>query len=213
MCDCREADQGVTRLALILQKSTGPPIINPEWQCSHAAGSSGSVAFFVCWSHDDSRLLEKTPMAGLAGKTILIVEDDEVFRAGLASVLRQEGCIPVLTANGRNAIDYLTGSPAPDLILLAMMTPVMDGWSFSATPKARPEAIGHPGSNRDRGASSKPRMVRILGCKRPCQETDRDRSSAGKTQEVTARRTRGINAFTGKTRFVLAEEERIAIMP
>jgi len=69
-------------------------------------------------------------MAGLAGKTILVVNPDEPFRERVALALRQEGCTPVLTANGKTALDYLKASAAPDLILLSMLMPVMDGWAF-----------------------------------------------------------------------------------
>jgi two-component system chemotaxis response regulator CheY len=70
--------------------------------------------------------LERNPV----GKTILVVEDDDITREGLDVVLRLEGHAPVMKANGREALDYLVSEPAPDLILLDMLMPVMDGWQF-----------------------------------------------------------------------------------
>jgi chemotaxis family two-component system sensor histidine kinase/response regulator PixL len=69
-------------------------------------------------------------MAGLAGMTILVVNPDEAFRQRVALVLRREGCTPILTPNGKTALDYLKTSTAPDLILLGILMPVMDGWAF-----------------------------------------------------------------------------------
>jgi CheY-like chemotaxis protein len=83
-------------------------------------------------------------MDSLVGKTILIIEDDELSREGLASVLRLEGCTPVLTADGKNALDYLKTSSAPDLILLDMLLPIMDGWSFLQCRKHDPGIAAIP---------------------------------------------------------------------
>jgi CheY-like chemotaxis protein len=63
-------------------------------------------------------------------KTLLVVEDNEVARMGLAAVLRRHGYAVVLAANGQEALHYLAGNPAPDLILLDMLMPVLDGWRF-----------------------------------------------------------------------------------
>jgi two-component system, chemotaxis family, chemotaxis protein CheY len=67
---------------------------------------------------------------GLRGKTLLVVEDDTISREGLAVVLRREGYAVALAQNGQEALDYLRDNPAPDLILLDMFMPVVDGWEF-----------------------------------------------------------------------------------
>jgi CheY-like chemotaxis protein len=64
------------------------------------------------------------------GNTLLVVEDNEVAREGLAAVLRRHGYAVALAANGQEALDYLAGNPAPNLILLDMLMPVLDGWRF-----------------------------------------------------------------------------------
>ncbi len=63
---------------------------------------------------------------------ILLVEDDEALREALAEVLADEGYRVDCAANGREALDQLNRSPAvsPDLILLDLVMPVMDGWAF-----------------------------------------------------------------------------------
>lgn len=65
--------------------------------------------------------------------TILIVEDDADIREDLAYIVREEGYIVVTAANGMTARDWLrTTDVLPDVILLDLMMPVMDGWHFRA---------------------------------------------------------------------------------
>jgi len=66
------------------------------------------------------------------GKTILLVEDNAVESEALALILGDEGYSVVAVANGQDAIDYLARHCAPDLILLDMLMPVLDGWHFLA---------------------------------------------------------------------------------
>jgi two-component system, chemotaxis family, chemotaxis protein CheY len=64
------------------------------------------------------------------GALILIVEDNEATRAGLIKMLEAEGYRTASAVNGREALDYLDSNPPPDLILLDMLLPVLDGWHF-----------------------------------------------------------------------------------
>ncbi len=62
---------------------------------------------------------------------ILLVEDDDALRQVLAEVLADEGFQVDAAANGQAALDHLRdGGRAPDLILLDLVMPVMDGWTF-----------------------------------------------------------------------------------
>jgi CheY-like chemotaxis protein len=61
-------------------------------------------------------------------KRILIVEDNASAREGLTEVLRGAGYQVAATENGEIALAYLTTNPRPDLILLDMLLPVVDGW-------------------------------------------------------------------------------------
>jgi two-component system, chemotaxis family, chemotaxis protein CheY len=60
---------------------------------------------------------------------ILVVEDDQATRHLLLSVLDDAGYDARWAANGKDAIDTLPEWP-PDLILLDLMMPVMDGYEF-----------------------------------------------------------------------------------
>jgi CheY-like chemotaxis protein len=69
---------------------------------------------------------------------VLIVEDDEDLREMMAQLLTLEGFDAATVANGREALDYLNRSTKPELILLDLMMPVMDGWEFRRQQKADP---------------------------------------------------------------------------
>jgi CheY-like chemotaxis protein len=73
----------------------------------------------------------------LAG-TILLVDDDRVAREGLRILLEREGYPVAQASNGSDALTYLNLNPAPCLILLDMMMPRMDSWSFLATFRQSP---------------------------------------------------------------------------
>ncbi len=62
---------------------------------------------------------------------ILVVDDDEDIREAVAEVLRGEGYATRSVANGQEALQVLEGADErPELILLDLLMPVMDGWDF-----------------------------------------------------------------------------------
>jgi CheY-like chemotaxis protein len=61
---------------------------------------------------------------------ILVVEDDEALREGLADALLLEGYRVESAENGQTALRLLKAGARPCLILLDLMMPVMDGWTF-----------------------------------------------------------------------------------
>lgn len=66
-------------------------------------------------------------MASPSSGPILIVEDDVDIRDALQGFLELHGFAVRAACNGREAIQYLQGTPRPALILLDMAMPVMDG--------------------------------------------------------------------------------------
>jgi CheY-like chemotaxis protein/two-component sensor histidine kinase len=69
----------------------------------------------------------------LEAKTVLLVEDDPEIRECLEDLLKGEGYEVVSAANGLEALRRLTApqaEAAPDLIILDLMMPVMDGARF-----------------------------------------------------------------------------------
>jgi CheY-like chemotaxis protein len=82
----------------------------------------------------------------MAGKTILIVEDNEIQREGLAIVLRKAGYDVLPSEEAGDAIATLNRIVAPDLIILDMMmpTPATDGWRFMEERKKYPALFAVP---------------------------------------------------------------------
>ena len=72
---------------------------------------------------------------------VLIVEDDaDSARDDGADSSRIEGYETATVANGREALEYLHSTPlAPNVILLDLMMPVMDGWEFHRRLEADPD--------------------------------------------------------------------------
>ena len=67
--------------------------------------------------------------------TILIVEDNEMNRDMLSRRLERRGYAVLLAVDGRMGIDVARAN-APDLILMDMSLPVMDGWEATRRLKA-----------------------------------------------------------------------------
>jgi CheY-like chemotaxis protein len=77
-------------------------------------------------------------------KKILVVEDDTATRHALTQLLREEGYAVAGVANGREAIDRLRERGAPDLILLDLWMPVMDGRQFRTEQRRDPTLASVP---------------------------------------------------------------------
>jgi CheY-like chemotaxis protein len=63
-------------------------------------------------------------------KRILVVEDDTSIRELLVELLESEGYTVASAVNGLEGLKYLQSQAVPDLILIDLMMPVMDGYSF-----------------------------------------------------------------------------------
>jgi len=67
---------------------------------------------------------------------ILVIEDDEAIRETLRMMLELEGYTVATAENGQEGLEKLPTMDTPCLILLDLMMPVMDGWSFAESLRA-----------------------------------------------------------------------------
>jgi CheY-like chemotaxis protein/two-component sensor histidine kinase len=74
----------------------------------------------------------------LAGVNVLIVDDEEGVRTAIARYLRRSGALVREAIHGRDALDKVQ-EERPDVVLLDLRMPVMDGYQFMAeVQEARP---------------------------------------------------------------------------
>ncbi len=74
---------------------------------------------------------------------ILLVEDNEMNRDMLSRRLVRKGYEVVMALDGQQAVDAVK-SQAPDLILMDMSLPVIDGWEVTRRIKAAPDTQAIP---------------------------------------------------------------------
>jgi len=72
------------------------------------------------------------------GRAVLLVEDDPDIREAIGDVLQEEGYTVAMADTGLQALDRLRADPLPDVILLDLMMPIMDGWKFRQEQKQHP---------------------------------------------------------------------------
>lgn len=75
---------------------------------------------------------------------LLIVDDDRDHRETVRDVLEEEGYVVETAVHGRDALSRLLDGTRPDLILLDLRMPEMDGWAFMAEMKARADLAQIP---------------------------------------------------------------------
>jgi CheY-like chemotaxis protein len=61
---------------------------------------------------------------------VLIVDDDALTRESLSLALSEEGYAVAEAPDGAAALARLHSGPMPQLVVLDLMMPVMDGWQF-----------------------------------------------------------------------------------
>ncbi|HKA21899.1 MAG TPA: response regulator [Blastocatellia bacterium] len=74
---------------------------------------------------------------------ILLVEDNEMNRDMLSRRLERRGYRVAIALDGEQGVS-MAGSEAPDLVLMDMSLPVLDGWEAARRLKAVPETRAIP---------------------------------------------------------------------
>ena len=75
---------------------------------------------------------------------VLVVDDEPLIAMALEAALEDAGYAVVTAANGRQGLERLAEAPRPDLVLLDMMMPVMNGPAMLAAMAADPALAGIP---------------------------------------------------------------------
>jgi len=104
-------------------------------------------------------------MSSSSPKYVLVVEDDRDIREGLTDLLGDYGHEVRGASNGREALDLISASSRPCIILLDLMMPVMDGWQFMEEISRRRELADIPICIITAGESTKvpgPSVVSII---------------------------------------------------
>lgn len=74
---------------------------------------------------------------------ILLVEDNEMNRDMLSRRLTRKGYSVLLAVDGRQAVE-MTRAERPDIVLMDMSLPVLDGWEATREIKAASETAAIP---------------------------------------------------------------------
>jgi CheY-like chemotaxis protein len=99
---------------------------------------------------------------------VFIIDDDHDIRATLQEILSDEGYEVTSSANGLDALAKLRSGVAPNVILLDLMMPVMDGWQFRAQQLEDPHLASIPVVvlSADAGIEQKSRSLEAAECVR-----------------------------------------------
>lgn len=75
---------------------------------------------------------------------VMIIDDDEAIRTALAELLELSGYDVAVAADGQEGLELLRLGLEPNAIVLDLMMPRMDGWTFLSHLRADPKFHGVP---------------------------------------------------------------------
>jgi CheY-like chemotaxis protein len=88
---------------------------------------------------ENERRLREAPKC-----TVLVIDDDEGIRTALAEILELSGYRVAVAADGVEGVELLEYGLEPSAIVLDLMMPRMDGWTFLHRLRSDPRYHGVP---------------------------------------------------------------------
>lgn len=82
--------------------------------------------------------------ADAKGCRVLVIDDDQVSREALAALLTEAGFHVATAHDAKQAWASLATGPRPDIIVLDLLLPDVDGWEFRSHQKQHPEFANIP---------------------------------------------------------------------
>jgi CheY-like chemotaxis protein len=115
------------------------PVVLVTIEDNRSRGYSLGATEYMTKPIDRERLISllqniSSPIA----RKVLLVDDDEIMRESVRRVLEQEKWEVAGASNGRFALQHLAES-CPDVIVLDLLMPEMDGFEFLVEMRQRPE--------------------------------------------------------------------------
>ncbi|GAA1254795.1 HAMP domain-containing protein [Kitasatospora nipponensis] len=138
---------GVAQEQALQQRATGQPLellssldeLRERIALHLSADQPGDVLPLVRSEDPAAAALAQHVDGSLAGRTVLVVDDDDRNLYALTGILELHGMRVLQAENGRAAIDTLTAHRGVDLILMDVMMPEMDGYAATSAIRAMPE--------------------------------------------------------------------------
>ncbi|MEX1022924.1 MAG: response regulator [Dehalococcoidia bacterium] len=114
-------DPDLLRLSIALQSGRGRSfrIVGARSGAQHRAEADSQL-----WS-------------GASVACVLVVDDDPLILRLVSQLIEEAGHAVTTASDGRIALEQIEGGLRPDLIVLDMRMPVMDGWGFHAAMTER----------------------------------------------------------------------------
>jgi CheY-like chemotaxis protein len=124
---------------------------------------------------------------------ILLVEDNEMNRDMLSRRLQRRGYEVLIAVDGRRGI-RMAQTESPDLILMDMSLPVMDGWEATRTLKSAPET----------------KHIPVIALTAHAMSTDRDRALEAGCDDYDTKPIE-LSRLLGKMEALLGSEDKPSV--
>lgn len=132
-----------------------------------SSAGCGSTFKFTLPLQVDTREAAAPAVAGLRGRRILIVDDNEVNRRVLCGMLEKQGVVATAVADGASAIKLFETTAPADCVILDAQMPDMDGFAVAERLLAMPACRGIPllmlSSGAMRGDAQRCRELGLAG--------------------------------------------------